>query len=100
MKKSTYAWLGAATAVASTAMIIGYAVKKQKEQAVCAGVLLAGIAGLLGGALIAYHPEKKKRQRLTVRELLDDTDVRLCEESIAELLGGGADVVVEETETV
>jgi len=99
VKKNTYAWIGAATAVASTAMIIGYVLRKKKNEAVCSGVLLAGIAGLIGGALIAYEPERKKKKRLTVRELLDEADARLCEESMEELLGDGADVE-EETEPV
>ena len=97
MKKNTYAWIGAATAVASTAMIIGYALRKNKNEAVCSGVLLAGIAGLLGGALIAYEPERKKRMRLTVRELLEEADARMCEEGMGELLGDTT-LVEEETE--
>ncbi|MBR3893965.1 MAG: hypothetical protein IKJ35_02345 [Clostridia bacterium] len=99
MKKNTYAWIGAASAVASTAMIIGYALRRKKNEAVCSGVLLAGIAGLLGGALIAYEPERKKRMRLTVRELLDEADARMCEASMEELLGDGT-LAEEETETV
>ena len=89
MKKNTYAWIGAATAVASTAMIIGYALRKKKNDAVCTGVLLAGIAGLLGGAWIAREPARKQKTSPSVRALLDEADALLCEESMAELLTDG-----------
>lgn len=87
MNKKLYALTGSAVAVASTAMIIGYAIRKKKEEAVCAGVLLAGIAGLVGGAVIAYQPEKEAKKKLTVRDLLDDDDVLLVNKNIAEVLG-------------
>ena len=96
MNKKLYALTGAAVAVASTALIFGYAVCKKKEQAVCTGILLAGVAGLLGGALIAYQPEKEAKKKLTVQDLLDDDDLMLVKQNIAEVLGSAADGAVTE----
>ena len=91
MNKKMYALTSAAVAVASTVMIVDYVVRKKTERAACAGILLAGIAGLIGGAVIAYQPEKKARRALTVEDMLDDYDVAMVENNISEVLGIAAD---------
>ena len=91
MNKKMYALTSAAVAVASTVMIVDYVVRKKTERAAYAGILLAGIAGLIGGAVIAYQPEKKARRGLTVEDMLDDYDVAMVENNISEVLGIAAD---------
>ena len=91
MNKKMYALTSAAVAVASTVMILDFAIRKKTEHAACVGVLLAGLAGLIGGAVIAYQPEKKARRGLTVEDMLDDYDVALVENNISEVLGVAAD---------
>lgn len=97
MNKKLYALTGAAVAVASTALIFGYAVCKKKEQAVCTGILLAGVAGLLGGALIAYEPKRRAKKQLTVHDLLDEDELMLVKQNIAEVLCGADNAAMEQS---
>ena len=91
MNKKMYFIAGAAVAAVSAAMVVGYAVKKKKEQAMGAGLLLAGIAGFVGSAILAYQPEKEAQQKLTVHDMLDESDEALMHENFSEILGGAAD---------
>ena len=61
-----YTVAGAAVATASAALIVGYAVCKAKKKAACAGMLVAGMAGLAIGAALAYKPELDAKRGLTV----------------------------------
>lgn len=108
--KRTYFLTGAAVAAVSAALIVDYAVRKKKEKTVYAGLLLAGMVGLVGSAVLAYQPEKQARKQLTVTDMLDDADVSLVRENISEVLNDAADrgtessnlrsIEVDETATV
>ena len=89
--KKSYFLTGAAVAAVSAALIIDYAVHKKKEKAVSAGLLVAGIVGLVGSAVLAYQPEKQARRQLTVTDMLDDNDVSLVNQNISEVLKDTAD---------
>ena len=89
--KKTYFLTGAAVAAVSAALIVDYAVRKKKEKTVYAGLLIAGLAGLVGSALLAYQPEKQARKQLTVTDMLDDADVSLVHQNISEVLKDTAD---------
>ena len=91
MNKKMYFIAGAAVAAVSAAMVVGYAVKKKKEQAAGVGLLLAGIAGFVGSAILAYQPEKEAQEKLTVHELIDEGDEALMHENFTEILGSAAD---------
>ena len=84
--KKTYFLTGAAVAAVSAALIVDYAVRKKKEKTVYAGLLLAGMVGLVGSAVLAYQPEKQARKQLTVTDMLDEDEVSLVRENIAEVL--------------
>ncbi len=94
--KKTYFLTGAAVAAVSAALIVDYAVRKKKEKTVYAGLLLAGMVGLVGSAVLAYQPEKQARKQLTVNDMLDEDEVALVRENIAEVL---SDTVERGTES-
>lgn len=89
--KKTYFLTGAAVAAVSAALIVDYAVRKKKEKTVYAGLLIAGLAGLVGSAILAYQPEKQAKKQLTVTDMLDDEDVSLVHQNISEVLTDTAD---------
>lgn len=86
MNNKQFYLTGAAVAAASVALIVDYSIRKKKEQAPFAGILVAGIAGLFLGAAIAYKPEKEAKKALTVDDLLDDGDEELVHQNISELM--------------
>ena len=108
--KKTYFLTGAAVAAMSAALIVDYAVRKKKEKTVYAGLLLAGMVGLVGSAVLAYQPEKQARKQLTVNDMLDEDEVSLVHANISEVLNDTAergaqssklrDIEVDETATV
>ena len=90
-KRLLYTVAGAAVAASSAALIVSYAVCKAKKKAACAGLLVAGIAGMAVGAALAYKPEADARKQLTVNDLFDDSDMELVNQNINEVLGISAD---------
>ena len=91
MKKSDFYLAGAALALASTASIATYAIKKATKEKACVGLLLAGLAGFaLSGAVIAT-PTLQATRNLAVENLLDEADTDLMQVNISEILGNAAD---------
>ena len=92
MKKLAYSIAGAAVAATSVALLASYSVKKRKDDSACAGMLLAGLAGLVIGAAIAYEPTRQATKKLAIEgDILTESDVDLVKENISEVLGNGAD---------
>lgn len=91
MKKRNFYLAGAALALASTASVMTYAVKKATKEKACIGLLLAGLAGFaLSGAIVAT-PTIQATRNLTVENLLDEADTDLMQVNISEILGNAAD---------
>ena len=86
-----YYWTGATIALASTAAIVSYAVKKAKQEKACVGLLLAGLAGMVGSVLVTAKPARDAVKGLTVENLLDENDTDLMQMNISEILGNAAD---------
>ncbi len=86
-----YYLTGAAIALASATAIVGYAVKKAKQEKACIGLLLAGLAGIVCGTAIAAKPARDAVKGLTVENLLDEQDTELMRQNISEILGNVAD---------
>lgn len=86
MSKQAYLIAGAAVTALSVALVTDYVIRKRCKQAVSAGMLIAGLAGIAGGAVLAYQPEREMRKRLTVNDLIDDGDAALIEQNIVEVL--------------
>ena len=87
MKKTIYTIAGAAVALFS-ATAAGVAIGKKKKEASAAPMVLSGILGVTAGAMIALIPRVQElKQKMVLDDLLDDGDVALMEENIAEVLG-------------
>ena len=111
-KKLAYSIAGAAVAAVSTAMIVDFACRKAKEKTAYTAVLIAGIAGIAAGTALGAlavkeaKAAKKAAEAETEADLLDDCEVEMIEDNIAEVLGGTDDeveaveIATEETETV
>ncbi len=91
MKNREYYLAGATFALASTAALITYAVKKAKTGKAAVGLLVAGIAGYAIGTIAATEPARAASRRLTVEDLLDDADTELMQSNISEIFGNAAD---------
>ena len=87
MKKTVYTIAGAAVAIFS-ATAAGVAIGKKKKEASAAPMVLSGILGVASGAVIAMIPRVQElKQKMVLDDLLDDEDVALMEENIAEVVG-------------
>lgn len=87
MKKDfVYLLTGTAIAACSVALLASAAIENPNQKLRRAGKLFAGLAGIAVGTAVATRPNYKKRQLLTVQNLLNDTDVARIEQNIAEVL--------------
>ena len=98
-KKLAYSIAGAAVAAVSTAMIVDFACRKAKEKTAYTAVLVAGIAGIAAGTALGAlavreaKAAKKAAEAEAECELLDDCEVEMIEDNIAEVLGGNDEAV-------
>ena len=109
-KKLAYSIAGAAVAAVSTAMIVDFACRKAKEKTAYTAILVAGIAGIAAGtalgALAVKEAKAAKKAAQAEADRLDNCEVEMIEDNIAEVLGGTDDdvetveIATEETETV
>ena len=86
MKKRDFYLAGGTIALLSAATIVDYAIRKKQRRVACAGALIIGIAGMLVGATLAFQPEHRARKALTVEDMLDEDDVELVNNGIANAL--------------
>ena len=87
MKKTIYTITGAAVALFS-ATVAGVGIGKKKKESSAAPMVLSGILGVTAGAVIALIPRVQElKQKMVFDDLLDEDDVVLMEENIAEVLG-------------
>jgi hypothetical protein len=91
LQNKEYYLAGAAFALASTAALVAYAVKKAKTGKAAIGLLIAGIAGYTVGTIAATEPARAASRRLTVEDLLDDSDTELMQSNVSEIFGNAAD---------
>ncbi|MBQ7335071.1 MAG: hypothetical protein IJW92_01175 [Clostridia bacterium] len=81
---------GAATVVASTALVVDYAVRKSKSRANAAELVFGifGIAaGIAAGVAAVVMAQKEENQALLMEHVLEEDDAALMDENIAEVLG-------------
>ena len=86
-EKKFYALAGAVT-LASAALITDFMIRTKKRQVVGVALLVAGIAGLVGGVALACQPAKETMKKLAIGNIFDDGDADLLNENIAELFDG------------
>ena len=91
MKNRDYYFASAALTSLSTAALTLFAVKKTKIGKAYASLFLAGMTGLVVGAVLATQPARIANKSLTVDDLLDDADTDLMQVNISEILGNAAD---------
>ena len=66
--------------------------RKRKDKASRVGELIAGLAGVAIGALLASEPKRQEtRQKLIVDDMFTEEDIALADEQIRETLGNGAE---------
>ena len=91
IKDRDYYLAGAAIALASTAALLTYTIKRAKTGTAGVGLLLAGLAGYALGAAAATEPSRAATRRLVVEDLLDDADTERVQTNISEIFGNSAD---------
>lgn len=91
MKNRDYYFAGAAFTALSTVAFTFFAFKKAKKEKAYASLLLAGVAGLAVGAMLASKPTRIATDHLAAEDLLDDADTDLMQANISEVLGNAAD---------
>lgn len=104
-KKLAYSIAGAAIAAVSTAMIVDYACRKAKEKTAYTAILVAGLAGLAAGTALGTLAvkEAKAAKKAALCEddgLLEDCEVEMIEDNIAEVLGGADEEEPVEAEVI
>lgn len=83
---------GAAVIASSVITVIDYIERKRHAKISHVTELLAGIAGVAVGALLASEPKRQEaREKLIVDDMFSEEDVDLANEQIRETLGNGAD---------
>lgn len=78
---------GAAIALASSALIADFAIRKCMKKTVYTAALCVGIAGIAAGAAVAAYPKIKAVRRLNTKELFDEDDIERMSRSVSEALG-------------
>ncbi len=87
MKKHIFALAGASVTLASAVALLTYTAKKKKNQNPSVALLLSGTAGCLLGTALAVLPEiLDTYQKLAIDDLMDEEDLALMEQHIAEVL--------------
>ncbi len=99
MKKFIISMAGAATVLASAAILIDYGHRKSKNTAHPAE-LAAGILGTLAGVALAVLsevtlPKRKAIGDLDLSDMLDEEDIALMNENISDVLGASAEQVAK-----
>ena len=83
---------GAAVIASSVITVIDYIERKKHDKISHVTELLAGLAGVAVGALLASEPKRQEtREKLIVEDMFGEEDVALANEQIRETLGNGAD---------
>ena len=85
-RNNWFTLLGVGLALASACKIFDCAAKKKAGKSPTPGTWLTASVGLVTGTAIALHIEKQMRQKLTVEEMLDETDLSRVNETISEML--------------
>ncbi len=100
MKKFIMSMAGAATVLASAAILIDYGHRKSKNAAAHPAELAAGILGALAGVALAVLSEVELPKRKTISDLnlcdmLDEDDIALMNQNISDVLGASAEQVAK-----
>ncbi len=100
MKKFALSMAGAATVLASAAILIDYGHRKSRCAEASPAKLTAGIIGAVAGFALAVLgdinlPERRLIGDLDLADMLDEDDIALMDENISEVLGASAEQVAK-----
>ena len=82
---------GIALAVGSVVAIVDYAERKRTDRRANACELIAGIAGTIGGILLATEPSRRKTRSLTMEDMFNEEELLLIQQQIRETLNTDTD---------
>ncbi|MBE6632935.1 MAG: DUF308 domain-containing protein [Ruminococcaceae bacterium] len=83
---------GALVIAGSVITVADYIERKRKDKVSRVGELIAGLAGVAIGALLASEPKRQEtRKKLIVEDMFTEEDIAIADEQIRETLGNGAD---------
>ncbi len=90
-KKVALTAAGIAMAVGSVVAIIDYADRRRRARGANACELIAGIAGVVGGILLATEPARQKNRSLAIEDMFDEEELLLIQQQIRETLNTDTD---------
>ena len=76
--------IGGGLALVSIFKLVDYTKKKKQGNASLFSLLFA-LFGVVAGIAIALEPERQASKKLTVKSMLNETDLKLIEENISEV---------------
>lgn len=94
-KKTGYLVAGATMVLASSALILDFAIRKRAKKAVMAAGVLVGIAGIAAGVAVASYPKVDAVKKLNTNKLFDIDDIDLMDKLLLAELGEEEDEFVE-----
>lgn len=84
-KQTAFFATGAAIALASSALIADFAIRKYRKKAVYTAALCVGIAGIAAGAAVAAYPKIKEIGSLKRRTSVDSKTIDRMTQSIDDI---------------
>ena len=93
--KTGYVVAGATIALASSALILDFIIRKRAKKAVMVAGILVGAAGVAAGLAVASYPKLKAIKKLNTNKLFDINDINLMDKELLAELGEVEDEYAE-----
>lgn len=90
-KSNLFTMVGAAVLFSSLVTVVDYSVRKKRSKASHTAELIAGVAGLVLGAVLVAEPTQQARRALAKTDLIDDESAAETEQQIKEELNQSVD---------
>ncbi len=85
-KRIVYAATGVAVAVGSAIAVADYLDRVRRKKSATVAELIAGVAGLAAGIVIATEPKREEKRAVVIEDLFDEDELRLIYQQINETL--------------
>ena len=93
--KTGYVVAGATIALASSALILDFVIRKRAKKAVMAAGILVGVAGVAAGLAVASYPKLSSMKKLNTNKLFNVKDLDLIDQGLLAELGEEEDEYAE-----